>query len=105
MTGLPGEFTGPCCHRDWVYLGAGRPTFCRVGDGHSMDSDLLPELSGETWVAATHLDEAMGDLPPSDSEPDLIASSLTDKTLTIVREWVRVGVPPTWSDCAGLSQE
>ena len=41
--------------------------------GNSMDSDLLPELSGETWVAATHLDEATSDLPPSDSEPDLIA--------------------------------
>ena len=38
-----------------------------------MDSDLL---SGETWVAATHLDEATGDLPTSDSEPDLITSLL-----------------------------
>ena len=45
-----------------------------------MDSDLLPELSGETWVAATHLDEATGDLPPPDSEPDLIMSSMLDKT-------------------------
>ena len=41
--------------------------------GDSMDSDLLPELSGETWVAANHLVEATGDLPSSDSEPDLIA--------------------------------
>ena len=32
-------------------------------------------------------------------------SSLIDKTLTIVREWVRAGAPPTWSDCAGLSPE
>ena len=32
-------------------------------------------------------------------------SSLMDKTLTIVREWVRAGAPPTWSDCAGLSPE
>ena len=56
-------------------------------------------------MAATHLDEATSDLPPSDSEPDLIASSLLDKTLTIVREWVRAGAPPTWSDCAGLSPE
>ena len=31
--------------------------------GDSMDSDLLPELSGETWVTATHLDEVTGDLP------------------------------------------
>ena len=54
-------------------------------------------------MAATHLDEATGDLPPSDSEPDLIASSLMDKTLTIVREWVQASAPPTWSDCAGLS--
>ena len=70
-----------------------------------MDSDLLPKLSGEMWMAATHLDEATGDLPPSASEPDLIASSLMDKTLTVVWEWVRAGVPPTWSDCAGLSPE
>ena len=34
------------------------------------ESDLLPELSGKTWLAATLLDEATGDLPPSDSEPD-----------------------------------
>ena len=70
-----------------------------------MDSDLLPELSGETWVAATHLDEATGDLHPSDSEPDFITSSLTDKTLTIAHEWVRAGAPPARSDCAGLSPE
>ena len=60
--------------------------------GDSMDSDLLPELLCETWVDATHLDEATGDLPPSGLEPDLITSSL--KTLTIVREWVRAGSPP-----------
>ena len=45
-----------------------------------MDTDLLPELSSETWVAAVHLDEATGDLPPPDSDPDLIAPSITDKT-------------------------
>ena len=56
-------------------------------------------------VATTYPDEATGDLPPSDSEPDLIASSLMDKTLTIVWEWVWAGAPPTWSDCAGLSPE
>ena len=28
-----------------------------------------------------------------------------DKTVTIVREWVRAGSPPYWSDCAGLSPE
>ena len=53
-------------------------------------------------MAATHLDEANIDLPPSDSEPDLTAS---DKTLTVVREWVRAGAAPARSDCAGLSPE
>ena len=47
--------------------------------GDSMD--LLPELSGETWVAATHLNEVTGDLPPSSREPDLITASRIDKTL------------------------
>ena len=73
--------------------------------GDSMDSDLLPELLGETWVAATHLDEVTGDLPPSGSEPDLITSSLLNKTLIIVWEWVRAGSPPPWSDCGGLSPQ
>ena len=68
--------------------------FAESAIGDSMDLDLLQELSGETWVAATHLDEATGDLPPSDSEPDLIASSQTiDKSLTIVWQWVWAGVP------------
>ena len=66
--------------------------FAESAMGASMDSDLLPEFSVETWVAATHLDEATGDLPPSDLEPDLIVSSLMDKTLTIVPEWVRASV-------------
>ena len=52
--------------------------------GDSMDTDLLPELSGEMRVAAVHLDEATIDLPPPDSDPDLIASSLIYRTLTIV---------------------
>ena len=73
--------------------------------GDSMDTDLLPVLSGESWLAAIHLYKATGDLPPPDSDPDLIASSLTEKTLTIVRDWVRAGTPPVWSDCAGLSPE
>ena len=30
--------------------------------GDSMESDLLPELLGETWVAETHLDEITGNL-------------------------------------------
>ena len=68
------------------------------------DSDLLPELWGETWVAATHLDEDTGDLPPSGLEPDLI-TSLLDKTLIIVWEWLRAIGPSPWSDCAGLFSE
>ena len=35
-----------------------------------------------------HLDEATSDLTPADSDPDLITSSLVDKTLTVVRDWV-----------------
>ena len=73
--------------------------------GHSMDSDLLPELSGETWVAAIHLDEVTGDLPPSGSEPDLITASRINSTLSTVREWVQMGAPPSWVDCAELSPE
>ena len=42
--------------------------FAELAMGDCMDSDWLPELSGETWVAVTHLDEVTG--------PDLIASSL-----------------------------
>ena len=64
--------------------------FTESAMGDSMDSDLLPELSGETWVAATQ----------SGSETDLITSPLMDKILTIVREWVQAGSPP-----AGLSLE
>ena len=73
--------------------------------GDSVVSVLLPELSGETWVAATHLDEVTGDLPPSGSEADLITASRIDKTLITVREWVRTGSLPSWSDCGGLSPE
>ena len=71
----------------------------------SMDAYLLLEMSGETWVAAVHLDEATGDLTPPNSDPDLIALSLADKILMVVRDWVRAGIPPTWSECAGLSPE
>ena len=39
--------------------------FAESVTGDSMDSDLLPEVYGETWAVATHLDEATGDLPPS----------------------------------------
>ena len=44
--------------------------------GDSMDADMLPELSAETWV-----------WPP------------------ISTRWVQSGSAPTWSDCAVLSPE
>ena len=70
-----------------------------------MDADLLPELSGEMWVAATYLEEVTADLPPAGSEPDFIAASRLDRTLITVQEWVQSGSTPSWSDCAGLSPE
>ena len=38
--------------------------------GDSMDADLLPELSGETWVASALLKELSVDLPTADSDID-----------------------------------
>ena len=73
--------------------------------GDSMDADLLPELSGETWAAATYLDEVTADLPPAEMEPDLIVACRLDKTLITVRKWVQLGSALSWSDCAGLSPE
>ena len=67
--------------------------------GDSMDADLLPELSGETWVASVLLEELMADLPTAGSDIDLIVASHQDATLAIVREWVQSGVVPAWSDC------
>ena len=81
----------------------GDQPFAASAMGDSMDSHLLPELSGKTCVAAIHLDEVTGDLPPSGSEPDLITASHIDKTLITVREWVRTGSPPSWSDCSGTT--
>ena len=40
--------------------------------GDSMDADLLPELSGETWVALALLDELTWDLPPAGVNNELI---------------------------------
>ena len=65
--------------------------FASSAMGDSMDADLLPELSGETWVAATYLDEVTADLPPAASEPDLIIASRLDETLILVRKWVQSG--------------
>ena len=73
--------------------------------GDSMDADLLPELSGETWVAATLLEGLTADLLPLGSDLDLIVASRQDTTLVTVREWVQSGEISTWSDCAGLSPE
>ena len=54
--------------------------------GDSMDSDLLPELSGEkTWVASALLEELTWDLPTAGSDIDLVAASCKDKILQTVR--------------------
>ena len=73
--------------------------------GESMDTDLLPELSGETWVASTLLDGLTADLLPTCADMDLIVASRQDRTLATVREWVQSGNVPLWADCAGLSPE
>ena len=57
--------------------------------GDSMDADLLPELSGETWVASVLLKELSVDLPTAGSDIDLIMASRQDAT---VRKWVQSGV-------------
>ena len=73
--------------------------------GDSMDADLLPELSGETWVASALLEELTTDLPTAGSDIDLIAASRDDSTLGTVRSWLQSGSVPPWSACAGLSPE
>ena len=60
-----------------------------------MDADLLPELSKETWVAATFLEEVTVDLPPADAEPDLINTSRMDETLITVLPWIQAGSAPS----------
>ena len=72
--------------------------------GESMDADLLPELSGETWVASVLTEEFMADLPAG-STIDLIAESHSDETLTVIRGWIQSNSTPAWTDCAGLSPE
>ena len=71
----------------------------------SMDADLLPELSGEIWMAATLLEGLAVDLPSAGSDIDLIVASRQDATLTTVREWAQSGAVPAWSACSGLSPE
>ena len=77
--------------------------------GESMDTDLLPELSGETWVASTLLDGLTADLLPGGggggANLDLIVASRQDRTLATVREWVQSGNVPLWADFSGLSPE
>ena len=73
--------------------------------GDSMDLDLLPELSGETWVVSALLEELTVDLPTAESDIDLVAASREDNTLQTVRSWVQSGNAPPWSACAGLSPE
>ena len=62
--------------------------------GDSIDSDLLPELSGETWVATALLEELTVDLPTAGSDIDLVAASCEDNTLQTVRSWVESGNEP-----------
>ena len=73
--------------------------------GDFMDVDLLPELSGETWVASVLLEELSVDLLTAGSDIDLSMASRQDATLTTVWKWVQSGVVPAWSECAGLSPE
>ena len=78
--------------------------------GDSMDADLLPELSGETWVASALLDELTRDLQPAGVNGDLVSATSEDKMLQTVRLWVESGKPPPpppppWSECSGMAPE
>ena len=73
--------------------------------GDSMDADLLPELSGETWVASALLDELTGDLQPAGVNGDLVSATSEDKMLQTVRLWVESGKAPPWSECTGMAPE
>ena len=59
--------------------------------GDSMDADLLLELSGETWVAATYMAELKVDFPLTGSDLDFVVASRQDVTLATVRKWVQSG--------------
>ena len=73
--------------------------------GESMDADLLPELSGETWVASALLEELTADLLPAGADLDLIVASRQDMTLATVREWVQSVSVPVWVESSGRSPE
>ena len=51
---------------------------------HTMDADLLPELSGETWVASALLEEFTADLRLAGVDMDVITASHQDPTLATV---------------------
>ena len=70
-----------------------------------MDADLLPELSGETWVASALLDELTVDLPAAGVDDELVSETAEDKILQAVWSWVDSGVAPPWLECAGLAPE
>ena len=70
-----------------------------------MDADLLPELSGETWVASALIEEFTVDLVPAGSNVDLIPASRQDATLATLREWIQSESTPAWAECAGFSPE
>ena len=64
--------------------------------GDSMDTDLLPELSGETWVASALLEELSVDLPTAGSDIDLIVASARMRRSRLCEsgyslEWFRLG--------------
>ena len=73
--------------------------------GESMDADLLPELSGETWAASALMEEFTADLLLAGSNVDLIVESRQDATLAMVRNWIQSGATPAWAECAGFSPE
>ena len=73
--------------------------------GDSMDSDLLLELSGETWVASALMEELTWDIPTVGADIDLVTATREDQMLQTVRSWVESGKAPPWPDCAGLSPE
>ena len=79
--------------------------FASLEMGESMDADLLPELSGETWVVSALLEEFTEDLLPAGANLDLIAASRQDATLTTVQEWIQSDSIPVWAECAGFSPE
>ena len=73
--------------------------------GEPMDADLLPELSGETWVASVLIEEFTADLLPAGNNVDLIFASRQDATLATVREWIQSESTTAWAECAGFSPD